>query len=212
MTGQHDKTGGHDPHAPTDELAEIRLWDPALRLFHWLLALAVLTGWSLGQFGEALGITRMTLHFWCGYFVIALLGFRLIWGLVGPKPARFTHFIRGPGPVLSYMGRLHRREPSHWPGHNPMGALAILAMLAALMAQIATGLIADPEDFINVGPLASMVSGATSRKAVGWHGIGGWVIFALVVLHVGMILFYRFWKREDLVRPMITGRKKVRQR
>lgn len=206
----HNRKTGRQ--SPAGDLVEVHLWDPALRVFHWLLAAAVIAAWSLGQFGEAMGITRMTLHFWCGYFIIALLGFRLIWGLIGPRPARFAHFLRGPGATLAYMGRLHRREPSHWPGHNPMGALAILAMLAALAAQIATGLIADPEDFINIGPLAGKVSGATSRKAVGWHVTGSWIILALVVLHVAMILFYRFWKREDLIRPMITGRKIVRRR
>lgn len=198
--------------APQDLPVEVMLWDPALRLFHWLLALCVTGAWLLGKFGAALGLVRMTLHFWFGYMVIALVAFRLVWGLVGPRPARFAHFVRGPGAMLAYAGGLLRREPSYWFGHNPLGALSVLAMLAALIAQAATGLVADPEDFINTGPLAAQVSTATSRRAAGLHELGSSLILLLVVLHVGVILFYRLWKREDLVRPMLHGRKRVRLR
>lgn len=188
-------------------LREVRLWDPLLRAFHWLLAFFVIAGWCLGQFGPA----RMTLHFWCGYVVAGLLVFRLVWGFVGPAPARFSHFIRGPGAVAGYMRGMFLREPSYWPGHNPLGALSVIALLAVLAAQVTTGLISDPDDYINVGPLASYVSSSTRSKAVGWHNLGANLILVLVLLHVAMILFYRFWKREDLVRPMITGRKQVRE-
>ncbi|MCV2447050.1 MULTISPECIES: cytochrome b/b6 domain-containing protein [Paracoccus] len=187
---------------------EVRLWDPLLRGFHWLLAFFVTAGWCLGQFGPA----KMTLHFWCGYVVAGLLLFRLLWGFVGPAPARFSHFIRGPGAIAGYMRGMFLREPSHWPGHNPLGALSVIAMLAVLAAQVSSGLISDPDDYINVGPLASSVSSATRAKAVGWHGLGANLILLLVVLHIGVILFYRFWKREDLVRPMLTGVKQVRDR
>lgn len=186
----------------------VRLWDPLLRGFHWLLAFFVIAGWCLGQFGPA----KMTLHFWCGYVVAGLLLFRLVWGFVGPQPARFAHFIRGPGAIAGYMRGMFLREPSHWPGHNPLGALSVIAVLAALAAQVSSGLISDPDDYINVGPLASYVSSATRAKAVGWHELGGNLILVLVLLHIAVILFYRFWKREDLVRPMLTGVKQVRDR
>lgn len=189
------------------EPVRVRLWDPLLRVYHWLLAFFVIAAWLLAQFGPL----NMTLHFWCGYIVGGLLLFRLVWGLVGPKPARFTHFITGPRKVIAYGRGIFRREPSHWPGHNPLGALSVIAMLLVLAVQVGTGLISDPDDFINVGPLADEVSRATSTAAVGWHNLGGWLILALVALHVGMIFYYRFWKREDLVRPMITGWKMVRR-
>lgn len=197
---------------PEDTPVEVVLWDPALRLFHWLLAFCVTGAWLLGKFGASLGLMKMTVHFWFGYMVIALVAFRLVWGVIGPRPARFTHFVRGPGAMLDYAGGLFRREPSYWFGHNPLGALSVLAMLAALIAQAATGLVADPEDFINTGPLAAQVSTATSRKAAGLHELISSLILLLVVLHVGVILFYRYWKREDLVRPMLHGRKRVRLR
>ncbi|WP_313353038.1 cytochrome b/b6 domain-containing protein [Paracoccus sp. (in: a-proteobacteria)] len=188
-------------------IREVRLWDPLLRGFHWLLAFFVIAGWCLGKFGPA----KMTLHFWCGYVVAGLLIFRLIWGFFGPPPARFSHFLRGPGAIAGYMRGMFLRQPSYWPGHNPLGALSVIAMLAVLAAQVTSGLISDPDDYINVGPLASYVSSTTRTKAVGWHNMGATLILILVLLHIAIILFYRFWKREDLVRPMITGRKQVRE-
>ena len=154
----------------------------------------------------------MTLHFWSGYTILALLVFRLLWGLVGPRSARFTDFIKGPRATMGYMRGLFRREPSYWPGHNPMGALSVVAMLVLLAVQIATGLISDPDDFINVGPLASEVSRGTRKAAVGWHHLGATLILIMVAIHVAVIAYYRLWKREDLIRPMITGWKLIRRR
>lgn len=195
-----------DPLPPGVE--RIRVWDLPLRIFHWLLAFSVIAGWLLGQFGPA----QMKLHFWLGYMVVGLLVFRVIWGFVGPKDARFISFVRGPRSLVAYMRHLFDREPSYWDGHNPLGALSVIAMIAILGFQAWTGLVSDPEDYINVGPLASSVSREISRSAVGWHGAGANLVLLLVVLHIGVILFYRIWKREDLVRPMVTGWKLVRRR
>ncbi|WP_295047673.1 cytochrome b/b6 domain-containing protein [uncultured Paracoccus sp.] len=185
-----------------------RIWDPALRVFHWALAVLVIANWLLGKIGPA----NMTLHFWLGYGIIALLAFRLIWGFVGPPPARFARFIRGPRAVLAYTREMIRPRPSNWPGHSPLGALAVVAMLGVLVMQVTTGLFADPDDYINVGPLASQVSSATSRLALQWHHRGADLILILVLLHWAAVAFYRLWKREDLVRPMIDGWKWVRRR
>ncbi|MCZ0961419.1 cytochrome b/b6 domain-containing protein [Paracoccus benzoatiresistens] len=185
-----------------------RIWDPALRAFHWTLAILVVANWLLGKIGPS----DMTLHFWLGYAVIGLLLFRLVWGFVGPPSARFGQFVRGPRAVLAYAGEMVRPRPSNWPGHSPIGALAVVAMLVVLILQVITGLFADPEDYINVGPLASQVSSATSRAALRWHHRGADLILILVLLHWAVILFYRLWKRENLVDPMITGWKWVRRR
>lgn len=186
----------------------VYLWDPLLRGYHWLLALLVTASWLLAHFGP----TRMTLHFWSGYAIIALLAFRLIWGIVGPRSARFVHFIKGPRAVWGYARGFLSREPSFWEGHNPMGALSVIAMLALLVAQVATGMMSESENFIDAGPLANSVSVATRKAAHNWHHTGGTLILILVLLHVAIILWYRFWKREDLIRPMITGWKLVRRR
>ena len=185
-----------------------RIWDPALRVFHWALAVMVVSNWLLGKIGPS----DMTLHFWLGYGVIALLVFRLVWGFVGPAPARFAQFLRGPRAVLAYAREMVRPHPTYWPGHSPVGALAVVAMLAVLILQVTTGLFADPDDYINVGPLASQVSSATARAALRWHHRGADLILVLVLLHWAAVLFYRLWKREDLVRPMISGWKWVRRR
>lgn len=184
-----------------------KLWDPFVRGFHWLLAFFVTAAWILGEFGPDV----MTLHFWCGYAVAALLVLRLIWGLFGPRTARFTHFVRGPRAIGAYVKQMFRRTPSYWPGHNPLGALAVLAMLAALLFQVATGLVSDPDDFINVGPLASSVPPEIRSDAVGWHHLGALIVLVIVSLHLLAIFFYRLWKRENLVLPMLTGWKLVKR-
>lgn len=179
-----------------------QIWDPALRAFHWLLVICVTAGWLLGQFGP----DQMTLHFWFGYGVAGLLVFRLVWGLVGPRNARFSSFLTGPGKVLSYAKTLPQRRAAQAQGHNPLGGWSVVAMLLTLCAQVVTGLTLDPEDYINTGPLAGYVSSDWSREALALHHLFGTILLLLIVLHVGAILFYRFWKRTDLVTPMITGR------
>jgi cytochrome b len=106
---------------------------------------------------------------------------------------------------------LGKRAPSYWPGHNPVGALSVFAILAVLILQVSTGLVADPDDYINVGPLADRVSSSTNRTATFIHNRIALVILLLVVLHIAAIGFYKRYKGENLVTPMITGWKLVRR-
>lgn len=195
-----------DEQAKAKDVAEVKLWDPALRIFHWALVFFFTTSFLLGKFGPSV----MTLHFWSGYAICGLLAFRVIWGLVGPRSARFSNFVPGPAAVLGYLRQFGKRTPSYWPGHNPMGALAVVAILVLLIVQVVTGLVSDPEDYVNVGPLAHLVDIDTNRTANAWHETISNLLLALVVLHIGAIVYYRVWKREDLVGPMIHGRKTVR--
>ncbi len=181
-----------------------RIWDLPLRLFHWSFAGCVAITWGLGKFGPDV----MTLHFWFGYAVLALLAFRLIWGFIGSKTARFSSFIYGPKAVARYLAKLPKREPSNWKGHNPLGGLFVFILLGVIGAQAALGLFVDPEDYLNVGPLADWVGIEGARTALAWHSILAKATLFVVVLHVLAILFYRFWKRENLVTPMITGSRK----
>lgn len=183
----------------------VRVWDPLLRSFHWLLALCATVAWILGKYGPDV----MTLHFYFGYAVLGLLAFRLLWGFVGPANARFANFVYGPVTVLGYLRGMLRRQPTYRLGHNPVGGLFALVLLSVLTAHAVTGLFADPEDYINVGPLADLVSNDMARKALSWHNTLSWAVLGLVALHVAAVVFYAKWKREDLVRPMITGRKSV---
>jgi cytochrome b len=189
------------------EIERVRLWDPALRVFHWALAAAVVTGWVLGRWGPGI----MTWHFYAGYAVAGLLAFRLVWGLVGPRSARFASFLRGPRAVAAYAADLPRREPSRWLGHNPLGGWASALLLALLAAQVGTGLIADADDYLNRGPFAGDVARQTALAAAGWHVALSKAVLAMVALHLAAIAFYAVWKRENLVRPMLDGWKTVRR-
>lgn len=180
------------------------IWDILVRVFHWALVLAVFGAFVLAHFGPL----NMTLHFWLGYAVLVLLAIRVLWGFVGSANARFANFLKGPLPVLRYMLTLFSRKPSHAEGHNPMGGWSVVAMLVLLFLQVVTGLFTDPEDYLNVGPLSGYVSSEWARFALGWHHKLGWALLALIGLHVGAIYFYKVWKREDLVTPMITGRRR----
>jgi cytochrome b len=193
---------------PSEGPEKVKLWDPFLRLFHWTLVITVATSWVMGEFGPAI----MTIHFWSGYFICGLLLFRVAWGIFGPKPARFAEFVPKPRTALKYAKSMTKRAPSHWPGHNPLGALSVIALLSLLLAQVTTGLFADPEDYVNVGPLAHLVDASVNRQASVWHERIAYALLVLVALHVAVILFYRVWKREDLIGPMIHGWKWVRRR
>ena len=182
------------------------VWDLFIRSFHWALAVAVIAGWLLGKFGPL----QMTLHFWAGYATGGLILARLVWGVIGSPNARFVNFLRGPGAILAYARTLPRREAAQARGHNPLGGLSVVALLGVLAAQVATGLIIDPDDYINVGPLAEYVGSDWNRWALRWHHRLGLVLAILIGLHIAAILFYRFWKREDLVTPMITGRPRAK--
>jgi cytochrome b len=181
----------------------VRVWDLPTRLFHWSLAACVVGLVITGKVGGGV----MPWHARLGYAVLALLLFRLVWGFVGGHWSRFSSFLGSPRRVLAYLrGQSH---PDHLVGHNPLGALSVLAMLAFLFAQVATGLIGDDEISFT-GPLNRFVSSATGLAATWYHKrIGQWVIIGLVVLHVAAVLFYLWRKRENLVTPMLRGDKAV---
>lgn len=184
-----------------------KIWDPVTRLWHWTLAIVVTTGWCLGEF---MTFSTIEWHFYCGYAVLGLLAFRLLWGLVGPRPVRLTALVPSPRSVFAYLGTLARREPSGAHGHNPLGALAVLAMLCVLIAQACAGLFVESDNFFESGPLAGEVPETFRDRMSWWHALLSKVILGLVVLHLAAIAFYRVWKRENLVLPMITGWKWVK--
>ncbi|NKE68276.1 cytochrome B [Ramlibacter sp. RBP-2] len=181
----------------------IRVWDLPTRLFHWSLVACiaglVLTGYAGGA--------RMEWHARIGYAVLTLLLFRLVWGFVGGHWSRFSSFVRGPSHVAAYLrGQAH---PDSLVGHNPLGALSVVAMMVLLLAQVATGLVGDDEISFT-GPLNRFVTSAQGLAATWYHKrIGQWAILGLVILHVGAVLFYLWRRGENLVRPMVHGDKAV---
>lgn len=175
----------------------VRVWDLPTRVFHWTLFLLVAAALVTGELGGNL----MDWHGRIGLAILGLLVFRLVWGLVGSTYARFANFIPGPRAVLAYL-----RGSWHGLGHNPVGAFSVLALLAVLGFQAATGLVAD-DDIAFHGPLYPLVSAETAARLTGWHRLNVAVIVVLVTLHLGAILFYTLVKKDTLVRPMITGEK-----
>jgi cytochrome b len=139
-------------------------------------------------------------HIWSGCAILTLLIFRLLWGFVGSSTARFANFVRGPRGISDYF-----RSRWNGIGHNPLGALSVLVLFAALAVQVGLGLIAEDEDGLYTGPLYRLVSTDTSDKARDLHALWFNVILGLIVLHVAAIVFYRLRGRR-LLKPMITGR------
>lgn len=184
-------------------LRAVRIWDLPTRLFHWALAICVVGSFASGSIGG----NAMEWHFRFGYVVFALIAFRLLWGFVGGRWSRFSAFVRGPTTVLRYLRGQSRSDEFHDVGHTPLGSASIVAMLVFLAMQVGSGLFADDE-ISNAGPLARLVAGSTSSTLTAYHAnIGRWVILALVVLHIGAIVFYRVRRQRDLVGPMIRGDK-----
>ena len=181
----------------------IRVWDLPTRIFHWALAssfVGLLTTALIA--GEA-----MAWHFRFGYTVLCLLLFRVVWGVIGGRWSRFASFTYSPSAVLHYLKG--QAPPEHRVGHNPLGAVSVFALLVFLLLQVASGLVSDDE-IATVGPLAKFVPNAVVHMATVYHAdIGKLILIALVSLHVGAILFYRFKKGEDLVAPMVHGDKKI---
>lgn len=187
----------------SEPLLSVRVWDLPTRIFHWLLALCV-----IGSVVSAkIGGNAMVWHFRLGYVVFALLAFRVLWGLVGGRWSRFGSFIHSPATVVRYLRGQSRPGERLDVGHNPLGALSVLAILGVLAAQVGTGLFADDE-ISNTGPLIRFVSGATSSLLTSWHKtFGQWLIIGLVLLHIAAIVYYLIGKKRNLVGPMINGDK-----
>jgi len=187
----------------SNDLARVRVWDLPTRLFHWVLAACVIFSVVSAQIGG----NAMPWHFRSGYVVFTLLAFRLLWGLIGGHWSRFASFVYAPSTIMRYLRGQHRAGEHLDVGHNPLGAFSVFGLLALLALQVATGLFADDE-IANTGPLIKFVSGSTSLALTKWHKLfGQWLIIALVVLHVGAIVYYRTRKKVDLIGPMIHGDK-----
>jgi len=183
----------------------VLVWDLPTRLFHWLLVVLVIISFVTGKIGG----NAMRYHECSGFTIAALLLFRLVWGFVGSRESRFVTFVRGPFAVVRYATTLLRRDSTPFLGHNPLGGWSIIAMLLALLVQAATGLFAN-DDIITEGPLFDWVGKATSDWLTRVHKLNQEVIIALVCIHVLAVLFYLFFKRENLVKPMIVGVKEWR--
>lgn len=180
----------------------MRVWDAPTRLFHWAVVLLILTSYISIQ------KSWVQLHFLSGYTMLTLLLFRLAWGFAGSETSRFSRFLRSPVSGLQHLAAFGRREPDTDIGHNAAGGWMVLVMLLALGVQAITGLFSN-HDIDAQGPLAYHLTKMRSDWFSTVHGLSFYVILVLVTLHVLAIVTYAMVKRHDLVRPMITGRKRL---
>lgn len=179
-----------------------RVWDLPVRLMHWGLALSVLGAWVTRE----LEGDWFAWHTRFGYAVMLLVTTRIVWGFVGTRYARFKDFVRGPRSILAYLRAERSGSAAPVTGHNPLGALMILALLGLLLTQSALGLFAN-DQVLEAGPLYGYVDGATSDRLTTFHKQLFDLIVVAIAIHVGAALYYLWVRRENLILPMITGRK-----
>jgi cytochrome b len=180
----------------------MRVWDAPTRLFHWAIVLLVAFSWLTQNRGW------MEWHMLSGYAMLAMLLFRLAWGFVGSDTARFSRFLRSPVAALRHLSRLHRREPDTEIGHNAAGGWMVLVMLGLLAVQVVTGL-GSNDDVMTEGPYAHLVGKERSDWLTHVHHLNFTLIEIVILLHVLAIAAYALLKGHNLVRPMITGKKRM---
>lgn len=180
-----------------------KVWDLPTRLVHWMfVACVAFSWWSVEN-------KQLEWHVWSGLTLLGLLVFRIYWGFAGPETARFSHFVKGPAAVVGYLGKLFKPNYRAAFGHNPLGALSVIALLLALVTQVGLGLFATDTDYLYSGPLNHLVDGDTADELTDWHEDFFNVLLALIGLHLAAIAFYLVAKRINLIGPMLTGRRRA---
>lgn len=200
----HEKAMTESATQASTEIHRIRIWDLPTRLFHWLLAICIVALVVTAKMGG----NAMNWHLLLGQVVLALLIFRILWGLVGGYWSRFGSFIPSAAAMSRYMRGTSTTQDRA--GHNPLGSLSVIAMLIVLMAQIASGLMSDDEIAFS-GPLTRFVSGELISKATNYHAHWGqYLIYALVALHLLALIGYSL-KGDKLLPAMVTGDKLLKE-
>jgi cytochrome b len=189
-------------HSPAPDHSAQKVWDAPTRLVHWALAIGIgVSWWSVEN-------NMMDVHFTSGLTLLGLLVFRIYWGFAGPETARFSHFIKGPAAVFGYIPRLFSKDYRAAFGHNPLGALSVVALLLAIIVQVGLGLFASDTDGLYAGPLNRHIDYDTAKDATDFHEDFFNVLFALILLHLAAIAFYLVVKRINLIGPMLTGKRR----
>ena len=178
----------------------IKLWDLPTRLFHWLLLALVVGAIVSIKIGTN---AAMEWHGRFGHLIFGLIVFRIVWGFVGSTYSRFWTFIPGPAAIAAYLKGRWRGV-----GHNPLGAMSVFALLGLVGFQAVTGLFANDEIAFS-GPMRRAVSTAMSNDLSTLHRQAEWFLYGLVALHVIAVLVHTVFKRDNLITPMISGRKTV---
>ncbi len=185
----------------TSSAPRIVIWDWALRLVHWLVVLLVPALWWTAEQGW------MGWHQRFGLTLLSLVLFRVFWGFFGTWTARFLPMVMSLGSLPSYLRTAFSPHGQATFGHNPLGTLSVFALLAALLTQLGTGLFTVDVDGLESGPLAIFVSFDTGRQFADIHELNFNILVGFIALHIAAIATYRFWLNDNLVTPMITGRR-----
>jgi cytochrome b len=178
----------------------IRVWDLPIRLFHWLLVACIVGSLICVNIGG----NAIQWHAYFGYSILTLLIFRIIWGFIGSTHARFASFLPNRMAITNY---LQGKSP-RFLGHNPIGALSVFALLLVLSVQALTGLFVDDEIAFQ-GPLSKYLSESSVSFLSEIHESNQVVIYTLIAIHIAAIWYYKKFKGEDLIRPMISGDKEI---
>jgi len=180
----------------------VLVWDVAVRVFHWTLVLLIGFSWLSAE------MDWMDWHFYSGYAVLTLILFRILWGFAGSTYARFGNFLYGPSAIIAYLKTLPSRSAAKFAGHNPLGGISVLLILLCVLMQAGTGMFAN-DDILYEGPLYKHVSKELSDWLTTIHKYNFNAVLALAGVHIAAVLYYLFWKSENLVKPMFTGRKQL---
>ena len=167
--------------------ATVAVWDPLIRIGHWLLAASVIFALMSDESRD--------LHKLAGYAAGGLVALRILWGFIGPQHARFSDFVKSPSAVLSYVGDLIRFRPRRYLGHNPAGGAMIVVMLMLVLITAFSGWLSETDHFFGVGWVEAI------------HAGGANLLIGLIVLHVGGVILSSLMHSENLIRAMFTGRK-----
>ncbi|WP_421917436.1 cytochrome b/b6 domain-containing protein [Mesorhizobium sp.] len=167
----------------------VRVWDLVVRSFHWALVLSFVTAWLTDHTSEEI-------HHWAGYAAAGLVTMRLLWGVIGTPYARFSQFVRGPATVLHYLGAILSGREARYLGHNPAGGAMVIVLIVAMGLTALTGWLMTTDAYFGV-PWVE-----TTHSLVA-HGL-----LLLVFFHIGGVALASFRHRENLVRAMVTGRKR----
>jgi len=214
-----DQTAHDAPERNTGTPSKVRVWDPLVRVFHWGLVVAFATAWLTAD-------ELQPVHEFAGYTVAGLVAFRLGWGLVGSRYARFAQFLKGPGETLAYLGDMTRGKERRYLGHNPAGAAMIVALLVTLSGTALTGwLMAEPDRLAMLPSIPAIVAPAWADddgdareygdrgEAEGplkeVHETLANLMLLLAALHVGGGVLASFRHHENLARAMVTGDKRA---
>jgi cytochrome b len=187
------------------DTADLRVWDLPVRIMHWLLVIGIGVCWWSGVNNE------LEYHLWSGYAILWIVLMRLYWGVVGSSTARFVNFVRGPKAILDYATTLHRRDTPHAHGHNALGAISIVVMLGLVLTVVVLGLFAVDVDGLYSGPLSSYVTFKQGRHIAHLHYDWFNILLWMIGLHLAAVLFYFLYKRQNLIGPMISGKRQVKR-